>query len=138
LNNGINGAVLGKTIKLGHVICLLKQFGCPAILLACALFLSLCWFYAGKEEKMMETKFQELAELLQQQNERLSVDEARTWVEILWEDFEATRAKAGRKYEGQEMTESIVRQWIQHYGQRLDEFLERNPKYHHLFIQRKQ
>ncbi len=87
---------------------------------------------------MMETKFQELAELLQQQNERLSVDEARTWVEILWEDFEATRAKAGRKYEGQEMTESIVRQWIQHYGQRLDEFLERNPKYHHLFVQRKQ
>ncbi|MFP7171357.1 YfhJ family protein [Terribacillus sp. 7520-G] len=86
----------------------------------------------------MENKFRELAALLQQQNERLTMDEARTWVEILWEDFEATRAKAGRKYQGQDMTEAIVRQWIQHYGPRLDEFLERNPKYHYLFKERRQ
>ncbi|MFP7478167.1 YfhJ family protein [Terribacillus saccharophilus] len=86
----------------------------------------------------MENKFRELAALLQEQNDRLTIDEARTWVEILWEDFEATRAKAGRKYQGQEMTEAIVRQWIQHYGPRLDEFLDSNPKYHHLFMERRQ
>lgn len=85
----------------------------------------------------MENKFRELAALLQEQNKRLTIDEARTWVEILWEDFEATRAKAGRKYQGQEMTEAIVRQWIQHYGPRLDEFLDSNPKYHHLFMERR-
>ncbi|AIF65864.1 YfhJ family protein [Terribacillus saccharophilus] len=85
----------------------------------------------------MENKFRELAALLQEQNERLTIDEARTWVEILWEDFEATRAKAGRKYQGQEMTEAIVRQWIQHYGPRLDEFLDSNSKYHHLFMERR-
>jgi hypothetical protein len=69
----------------------------------------------------MEDIFQNLTKLLQEQNEHLSDDAARTWVELLWEDFEVTRAKAGREYQGQEMTESIVRQWIKNYGPRLHE-----------------
>ncbi|MFD2442425.1 YfhJ family protein [Bacillus sp. CGMCC 1.16607] len=58
--------------------------------------------------------------------------QARTWVELLWEDFESTHAKAGREYLGPEMTEKIVRQWIQYYGEKLHEFVANNPKYKHL------
>lgn len=54
-------------------------------------------------------------------NDQLNEQEARMWVELLWEDFETTRAKAGREYKGKEMTESIVKQWIQNYGPKLHE-----------------
>ncbi len=74
----------------------------------------------------------QLVKLLLDKNEHLSVDKAQTFVELLWEDFEATYAKAGRDYKGAEMTERIVRQWIEQYGPNLHEFVARNPKYKHL------
>lgn len=66
------------------------------------------------------------------QNEHLSENKARTWIELLWSDFEATYAKAGYSYRGAEYTEKIIRQWITSYGQRIHEFAGRNPKYAHL------
>lgn len=80
----------------------------------------------------MEELYAQLTKELLRVNQSLSPEKARTWVEILWEDFETTRARAGRKYRGQEMTERIVRQWIKQYGPRLHEFLAQNPKYKHL------
>lgn len=77
----------------------------------------------------MKTKIQELAELLQQSNENLSEEKARTWIELLWSDFESTYARAGYSYKGEEMTEKMVRQWIGSYGSTLHEFVARNPKY---------
>ncbi|WIL38135.1 YfhJ family protein [Kurthia sp. YJT4] len=77
----------------------------------------------------MKTKIQELAELLQQSNENLSEEKARTWIELLWSDFESTYAQAGYSYKGEEMTEKMVRQWIESYGSTLHEFVARNPKY---------
>jgi hypothetical protein len=72
-------------------------------------------------EYSMEERLQKLAKSLMKQNPYLSEADARTWVELLWEDFEVTRAKAGREYQGQNMTESIVKQWIKNYGPKLHE-----------------
>ena len=66
------------------------------------------------------------------QNEYLSENKARTWIELLWSDFESTYAKAGYAYRGAEYTEKIIRQWIASYGGRIHEFAGRNPKYAHL------
>lgn len=76
---------------------------------------------------------QKLVQYLLEKNDKLSANQAQTWVELLWDDFETTRAKAGREYIGPEMTERIVRQWIENYGEKLHEFLATNPKYKHLF-----
>lgn len=73
-----------------------------------------------------------LANMLLEKNKDFTYDQALTWVELLWEDFESTYAKAGQKYLGSEMTEKVVRQWIEHYGGNLHEFVARNPKYKHL------
>lgn len=80
----------------------------------------------------MEEIFQKLTERLLQKNSRLSVARARTWVELLWEDFETTYAKAGHDYRGKELTEKMVKQLIDSYGTKLHEFAARNPKYKHL------
>ncbi|WP_046174808.1 YfhJ family protein [Domibacillus indicus] len=80
----------------------------------------------------MEEVFQKLTERLLQKNSRLSVARARTWVELLWEDFETTYAKAGHDYRGKELTEKMVTQLIESYGSNLHEFAARNPKYKHL------
>lgn len=77
---------------------------------------------------MFETQ-ERLVELLMEKNGNLSYDQARTWVELLWDDFETTRAKAGYEYKGSQMTDSIVRQWIENYGARLHDFVASNPKY---------
>ncbi|GAA3331684.1 hypothetical protein GCM10020331_089230 [Ectobacillus funiculus] len=42
----------------------------------------------------------------------LSYAQARAWVELLWEDFEATYAKAGQ-YNGRDRTEYVVKTWIE-------------------------
>jgi hypothetical protein len=73
-----------------------------------------------------------LTELLMRKNGHLTELQARTWVELMWEDFESTYAKAGREYKGPEMTERIVRQWIENYGERIHDFVANNPKYKHL------
>ncbi|OMP68148.1 YfhJ family protein [Domibacillus epiphyticus] len=80
----------------------------------------------------MEETFQKLTERLLATNSHLSVARARTWVELLWEDFETTYAKAGYEYKGKEATEKIVAKWIDQYGRHLHEFAARNKKYKHL------
>ena len=80
----------------------------------------------------MEEAIQRLAIELHERNPSMTLLEARSWVELLWEDFESTRAKAGRKYEGAEVTQKIVRHWIQQYGDELDDFVTRYPKYQKL------
>jgi hypothetical protein len=82
----------------------------------------------------MESTFHELTELLMENNPRLSYERTRTWIELVWEDFETTYAKAGYEYQGKEMTEKVVRQWITNYGSRIHEFAAGNPKYKHLFV----
>jgi hypothetical protein len=81
--------------------------------------------------RMQETH-EALASLLQEKNNGITYEQALRWVELLWSDFEATYAKAGHKYMGSEMTEKVVRQWIENYGSQLHEFVARNPKYKHL------
>lgn len=80
----------------------------------------------------MEEKLDQLAKKLMNKNEKLDYDLARNWIEALWEDFETTRAKAGREYEGQAVTERIVNQWVDHFGARLHEFASTNEKFKHL------
>lgn len=77
----------------------------------------------------MHDTINRLAEQLYETNQTLTILEAKTFVELLWEDFEATRAKAGREYEGEKVTEQIVARWIENYGPRLHEFVKHNPKY---------
>lgn len=83
----------------------------------------------------MKDHQQKLIGLLLEKNDSLSFGQAQTWVELLWDDFETTSAKAGREYKGVEMTEKVVRQWIEFYGETLHEFLATNPKYKHLLEQ---
>ncbi|MBK3495807.1 hypothetical protein JFL43_13260 [Viridibacillus sp. YIM B01967] len=80
----------------------------------------------------METVIDTLVSELKASNELLTEERARVWIELLWSDFEATYAKAGYDYQGAEMTEKIIRQWIQGYGHQLHDFAGRNPKYAHL------
>ncbi|OKL35971.1 YfhJ family protein [Domibacillus mangrovi] len=80
----------------------------------------------------MEAIFRKLTERLLDTNSLLSAARARTWVELLWEDFETTYAKAGYDYQGKEATEKVVTQWIDNYGPKLHEFMANNPKYKHL------
>ncbi|WP_042356740.1 YfhJ family protein [Bacillus rubiinfantis] len=85
----------------------------------------------------MNDYHERLAKLLLEKNHQLSAYQARTWVELLWEDFEATYARAGQEYMGSEVTEKIVRQWIEHHGDKLHEFTATNPKYKQFFEQDK-
>ncbi|SFC85115.1 WVELL protein [Bacillus sp. OV322] len=77
-----------------------------------------------------------LTQSLLEKNDQITFNQAMTWVELLWEDFEATYAKAGHEYAGEEMTAKVVKQWIDNYGDRLHEFIARNPKYEHLLNQK--
>lgn len=81
----------------------------------------------------MNDYYEKLTKLLLDKNDYLSYHQARTWVELLWDDFETTHAKAGREYKGSEMTEKVVRQWIENYGEKLHEFAAINPKYSEYF-----
>lgn len=80
----------------------------------------------------MEEYKEQLTERLLQKNDQITYDQALTWVDLLWEDFEATYAKAGHEYAGAEMTLKVVTQWIDNYGERLHDFVAKNPKYRHL------
>lgn len=81
----------------------------------------------------MNDYIENLTEKLLKKNEQITYEQALTWVELLWEDFETTYAKAGYKYAGEEMTLYVVRTWIDRYGERLHEFIAQNSKYKHLF-----
>lgn len=75
---------------------------------------------------------EKLTQILAETNPNLSVQKARTWIELLWSDFESTYAKAGYDYRGAEYTEKIIQQWITSFGDKIHEFAGRNPKYAHL------
>jgi len=77
----------------------------------------------------MEDYFERLTNELLAKNNSLSYAQARTWVELLWEDFESTQAKTGKTYQGKGVTETVVRQLINYYGDRLHDFIATNPKY---------
>lgn len=78
----------------------------------------------------MNDIYDRLVKRLLEKNDFLSYHQAKVWIEILWEDFEVTRAKAGFEYEGKPVTEKIVNKWIDSYGSQLHHF--KNPKYNHL------
>ncbi|MCM3714368.1 YfhJ family protein [Halalkalibacter oceani] len=80
----------------------------------------------------MEDQFRKLTEQLLSVNQELSTGQARTWVESLWEDFEATRAKGGWSYKGPEVTAQIVSKWINQYGPHLHRYQPRDKKFAHL------
>jgi len=80
----------------------------------------------------MEERIEQLVQELTSKNESLSVAKARVWIELLWSDFESSYAKAGYDYKGAEVTEKVIRQWIESYGGRIHEFAGTNPKYAHL------
>ncbi|MGD7046099.1 YfhJ family protein [Jeotgalibacillus proteolyticus] len=77
----------------------------------------------------MNEEKQSLTALLLEKNQELSAAKAQTLVDLLWEDFEATYAKAGHDYQGKEVTTRVVRQWIVNYGERLHQVAAMNPKY---------
>ncbi|WP_110926486.1 YfhJ family protein [Bacillus massiliglaciei] len=81
----------------------------------------------------MNDYHEKLARKLLEKNDLISYGEALTWVELLWEDFESTYAKAGHEYAGEEMTMRVVNTWIDNYGERLHEFVAQNPKYKDFF-----
>ncbi|MBA4536326.1 hypothetical protein H1Z61_04010 [Bacillus aquiflavi] len=74
-----------------------------------------------------------LTRLLLEKNENISYGQARKLVKLLWDDFEETYERSGTEDRGVEVTERIVRQWIEQYGDVLHEFIYNNPKYEHLF-----
>lgn len=77
----------------------------------------------------MEAFYQKLTEQLLAKNPELPKGRARTWVELLCSDFEATSAKAGVNYRGMEYTAKLVSQLIESYGDKLHLFAAKNPKY---------
>ncbi|WP_198520869.1 YfhJ family protein [Alteribacter populi] len=81
----------------------------------------------------MNDYYERLTNRLLERNEQMSYREARTWIELLWEDFESTYASAGREYRGKEMTEMVLLQWIKQYGSRLHDVMIENPKYREHF-----
>jgi hypothetical protein len=85
----------------------------------------------------MNELFHQLAEALLEKNDKLSYEEARTWVEILWEDFETTRAKAGHRYVDKSVTTKIVMQWINYYGPLFHEVVKSHPKFQKLINNQK-
>ncbi len=81
---------------------------------------------------MMQQSIDKLTEELLEKNPNMSVGRARTFVELLWSDYESTSAKAGYSFRGVEFTENLVRQLIKSYGDKLHLFAAKNPKYAHL------
>ncbi|MFN2747889.1 MULTISPECIES: YfhJ family protein [Bacillus] len=69
----------------------------------------------------MEAQVERLTNALLEKNHMLSYAQARTWIECLLDDFEAAFAKSGRPG-GNELTERVVLDWIDHYGSHLHLF----------------
>ncbi|TCI50231.1 hypothetical protein EVJ30_13405 [Exiguobacterium sp. SH5S13] len=81
-------------------------------------------------------QYKRLAEILRDKNDLLNEDEALTWVEVLWEDFEATLARAGEPYPGEAKSFQYVVQQIDAYGAQLHLFQTKNEKFKHLISKR--
>lgn len=80
----------------------------------------------------MNETIDQLVQELRDKNPNLSEEKARTWIELLVSDFEASYAKAGYDYQGTAVVEKVIRQWISSYGDKIHEFAGTNPKYAHL------
>ncbi|RNF38168.1 YfhJ family protein [Planococcus salinus] len=80
----------------------------------------------------MNEVIEQLVTELQDKNPNLTEEKARTWIELLVSDFEASYAKAGYDYQGTAVVEKVIRQWIESYGDNIHEFAGSNPKYAHL------
>ncbi|WP_033542342.1 YfhJ family protein [Planococcus sp. CAU13] len=80
----------------------------------------------------MKEVIEQLTTELQEKNPNITEEKARTWIELLASDFESSYAKAGYDYQGTEVVEKVVRQWIASYGENIHEFAASNPKYAHL------
>ncbi|WP_391203890.1 YfhJ family protein [Psychrobacillus sp. L4] len=80
----------------------------------------------------MQDKIDALTTQLIEKNEQLSASKARTWIELLWSDFESSYARAGYDYKGAAVTEMVITKWIEGYGDQLHEFASSNEKYKHL------
>ena len=80
----------------------------------------------------MEQRIERLTNALLAKNKNISVAKARTWMELLWSDFESSSARAGYGPANKDVVENIIKQWIHAYGDQLHEFAGRNPKYIHL------
>lgn len=80
----------------------------------------------------MKEVIEQLMIELQEKNPNISEEKARIWIELLASDFESSYAKAGYDYQGTEVVEKVVRQWIDSYGENIHEFAASNPKYSHL------
>ncbi|SFP57000.1 YfhJ family protein [Salibacterium halotolerans] len=76
--------------------------------------------------------FERLTDQLMILNSELGAEQARSWVEHLWEDFETTRAKSGRSYKGPEVTETIVQKWLEQYGPHLHRYEPTNSRFSNL------
>lgn len=84
----------------------------------------------------MNETIEELTAELLEKNPNLTDEKARTWIELLVSDFEASYAKAGYDYQGTAVVEKVIRQWIDSYGNKIHEFAGTNPKYAHLINDR--
>ena len=57
----------------------------------------------------MNDIFERLTNQLLSKNSSLSYAQARTWVELFWEDFESSYAKAGYDYKGKKRRKRLLR-----------------------------
>lgn len=80
----------------------------------------------------MQDRIDALTNQLIEKNDKLSASKARTWIELLWSDFESSYARAGYDYKGAAVTEMVIKKWIEGYGNQLHEFAGSNEKYKHL------
>lgn len=87
-------------------------------------------------EENRTAALEQLARELQAVNPVLTPIEALTWVEVLWEDFEATLARAGEKYQGEAVAVRFVEQQIKQHGAMLHRFNTSNEKFKHLMLGR--
>ena len=77
---------------------------------------------------------EELIVALIAKNNHFNYNQARTWVELMWDDISTNYAKAAFTQLSEDRVASIIRSWIDGHGERLHEFIAKNPLYKHLLI----
>lgn len=65
-------------------------------------------------------------------NPNFNYNQARTWVELMWDDISTNYAKAAFTQLSDDRVAGIIRSWIEGHGERLHEFIAKNPLYKHL------
>lgn len=80
----------------------------------------------------MKKHQEELILQLIAQEPSLTYHQARTWIELMWDDIATTHAKALFSVMEDEKIASIIRHWIKGHGDHLKDFIATNPLYKHL------